>query len=113
MLATVYLSLAVLCAPTCEPVLVGKQTPVGRYPLVLATTSQPGFGGTVLAYAQSDRYTLSVHRRYAPQREKRERLAAGPAAGRRYVTAGGCIDVYPWTFDRLVREGYNELEIKP
>lgn len=101
---TLYLSKALLCAATqCWPVLIGPTTPVGGpYQLIQRLTSDPGYGGDVLQFAEDEHTVYAIHRvwklRPSEQRERRL-LDADPK--RRMITKG-CVNVAPDVYDYLV-----------
>lgn len=101
----VSLGMATICfAGQCHPVLVGAQTPTGEFPIVHAQVLDPAYGGDVLAYARRpDGRPLAIHRVWTqvPQQHRIERLKSAAVTDRRGVT-GGCINVMPDVYDKLV-----------
>lgn len=113
----VSLGMATICfAGQCHPALIGAQTPIGQFPIVHAQVLDPAYGGDVLAYARrKDGRPLAIHRVWTqlPQQHRVERLASARAAERRGVT-GGCINVMPDVFEKLVDCCSNQtLRIQP
>lgn len=102
-MVTVFLSAALICFQgQCHPVLVGKDTPQGTFPMEHALTSEPGYGGDVIAYAQTPDRILAIHRIWLlGKNNHRREIMAGPAEGRRYVT-NGCINLEPEVYVELV-----------
>lgn len=101
-LAIVSLTAATICfSGQCHHALVGKETPIGTFPLVHRPVRAKGYGGDVLQFKETDKYIYAVHRVWLgnPAQRRLERLR-GPAAGRRNVTAG-CINVAPEVYDAL------------
>lgn len=110
-LATVSLSAAMLCFQgACSPVLVGKDTPRGVFPLVQRFVSQPGYGGDVRQFKETRDSLFAVHRVWLgrPSEKRMERIT-GPVAGRRNIT-GGCINALDATYDAL--DSATHIEIK-
>lgn len=100
----VSLSLATACfAGQCHPALVGKQTPAGTYQLQQARITAPGYGGDVLLYGRRrDGVALAVHRVLnIPGQRRLERLASDNPDTRRGIT-GGCVNLMPAVYDKLV-----------
>ncbi|MFS2207739.1 hypothetical protein [Variovorax sp. Varisp36] len=109
-LATVSLTAAMICFQgACHPALVGKDTPVGTFPLTQRIVQAEGYGGDVLQFKETAREVFAVHRVWLgnPAQHRLERLR-GPAAGRRGIT-GGCINVAPEVYDALI--GMTELKV--
>lgn len=100
----VNLSLATMCfLGQCHPVLIGEGTPTGVFPLQRSTTTDAGYGGTVIAYAVRDNgRTLSIHRPWLgkPSQRRLERLKSPNPRDRQGVSAG-CINAESWVFDAL------------
>lgn len=115
---TLFLSQAMLCGTLqCWPVLVGPKTEqfVGQtLPLTQRLTSDPGYGGDVLQFAEDDTTVYAIHRVWTlrPQEKREERLRY-PDPKRRSITKG-CINVDPMVYNYLVRN-YRDatLTIKP
>jgi len=101
---TVYLSKALLCAAAqCWPVLVGPSTPVGNgYVLIQRLTADPGYGGDVLQFQESDTEIWAIHRVWTlrPNERRAERLQS-PDPNQRHITKG-CINVATVVYDYLV-----------
>ncbi len=95
---------AELCTPTfCAPVLIGAHLRNGYFPVQHARVLAPGYGGDVLAFdTRIDGVPMAIHRVWTlkPEQRRVERLQ-GPLAGRLGVT-GGCINVMPDVYARLV-----------
>ena len=113
MMLTVYLASALLCtADQCYPALVGRDTPVGQFPLVRRFVQAKGYGGDVLEFASSAAGLFAIHRVWLgnPKQHRAQRLASGDAADRRYVT-DGCINVAPKVYESVVAA--DTLEVLP
>lgn len=109
----VHLVSAVIChGIECHPVLVGVDTPVGQYQMVRAPVQTPGYGGDVLAFAQSEDVTYALHRVWTlkPKQHRLSRLASDNAAERRGIT-GGCINVMPDVYVEVINSGDTSLKI--
>lgn len=104
MTLTLFLSKALLCASAqCWPVLVGPKTPVGGpYQLIQRLTSDPGYGGDVLQFAEDEDTVYAVHRvwKLRPNERREERLR-DPNPAHRFITKG-CVNVDPLVYDELV-----------
>jgi len=100
----VHLMAATICwANQCHPALIGPKTPQGTFILQHRRTSDPGYGGDVLAFAKDDTGVYAVHRVWTlkPKQRRLERLRDGDASSRKDVT-DGCINVMPSVYDELV-----------
>jgi hypothetical protein len=86
--------------PKCHPVLIGRETPVGTYNLTLRLTDQPGYGGDVIQFNESNDYVYAIHRVWTlnPKQNRLNRIK-GPAPGRKIT--GGCINVMPKVYEEL------------
>lgn len=101
--AVVILSSAMLCVnAVCHPVLVGRDTPTGVFPLQKRSVVAAGYGGDVLQFKETDTAVFAVHRVWLlkPAQRRAERLASGSVRQRVGVT-GGCINVAPAVYDAL------------
>ena len=108
--AVVDLDRAEICMESdCRPVLIGKATPRGEYPLQLAKTDEKGYGGDVLVFKQDDTGAYAVHRIWTqtPSEKRLERIQQD--AERRIIT-NGCINVDDETYNKLRR--YSRLIIE-
>ena len=108
--AVVNLDRAEICMESdCRPVLIGKATPRGEYPLQLAKTDEKGYGGDVLVFKQDDTGAYAVHRIWTqrPSEKRLERIQQDTA--RRIIT-NGCINVDDETYNKLRR--YSRLIIE-
>lgn len=113
MTIVILLGSALLCiSDQCYPALVGKDTPVGNFPLVRRFTQAKGYGGDVMQFASTDKGIMAIHRVWLGRsaEHRAERLASGDPAQRRNVT-NGCINVTPDVYDRL--EAAEALEVHP
>ena len=101
--AVVDLDRAEICMESdCRPVLIGKETPRGEYPLQLAKTDEAGYSGDVLVFKQDTTGTYAVHRIWTqkPSEKRLERIQQDTA--RRIIT-NGCINVDDETYNKLRR----------
>ena len=108
--AVVDLDRAEICMESdCRPVLIGKETPRGEYPLQLAKTNEKGYSGDVLVFKQDDTGAYAVHRIWTqrPSEKRLERIQQDTA--RRIIT-NGCINVDDETYNKLRR--YSRLIIE-
>ena len=99
--AVINLDRAEICMESdCRPVLIGKATPRGEYPLQLAKTDEKGYGGDVLVFKQDDTGAYAVHRIWTqrPSEKRIERIQQDTA--RRIIT-NGCINVDDETYNQL------------
>lgn len=97
------LLLATICFGTpqvCHPILVGARTPRGEHQLTLRLTEQPGYGGDVLQFHETETDLYAIHRPWLlrPEQKRLQRLA-GPVEGRRIT--GGCINVSETVYNQL------------
>jgi hypothetical protein len=101
----IHLVRATLCFSThCYPALVGIDTPVGVFPALHARTSEPGYGGDVIAFARtSDGGVYAIHRVWTlqPKQRRLQRLASADTNKRHGIT-GGCVNIAPTIYDMLV-----------
>ena len=107
-LATIITSLALTSSPvpiivdtqtataciqkTCYPVLIGKTTPKGTFGLLLSTTPDPLYNGSVLAFKSDSTGTYAIHRVWdgKPSERRNERLKG--TVTERLIT-NGCVNV--------------------
>lgn len=104
MSVVVSLSLATICfVGQCYPALVGSATPPGHYQLSHRFVVSPGYGGDVLAFKEEPDDLFAIHRVWlgAPREQRLQRLQSTQVARRRGVT-GGCINIAPETYAKLV-----------
>lgn len=110
----VLLSKALICfAGQCHPVLTGYTTPVGVYQLAERRTDLPGYGGSVLQFAEDKTSSYAIHRVWLHDK-KTDRAAALRLASptfRSHVTMG-CINVEPAVYDKLVSQQDRILVIR-
>ena len=113
MTLTVFLATALLCiGDQCYPALVGKDTPIGSFPIVRRYVQAKGYGGDVLQFADTPTGILAIHRVWLgrPSERRAERLAGNDAQDRRLVT-NGCINVMPEVYERILTA--TDVEIRP
>lgn len=87
----------------CHPALVGSSTPKGTFTVVQRLTDSPGYGGDVLQFHETEKEILAIHRVWTlrPAERRLERLTSGDIRQRKNIT-GGCINVSPEVYSRLV-----------
>jgi hypothetical protein len=85
----------------CHPALVGHDTPVGQFQIVQRLTSQPGYGGDVLQFKETDNAWYAIHRVWtlSPKQKRVERLNSDNPKDR--VITNGCVNVDPNVYERL------------
>ena len=102
-MVTVFISAAMICfSGQCYNALVGKDTPVGEYQLKLIKTDQPGYGGDIVAFHETDDYVFAIHRVFLlnPKQHRMERIKSEDPSVR-HIT-WGCINVMPEVYEKLV-----------
>jgi hypothetical protein len=98
------LASALLCFDNhCYPVLIGKDTPTGQFALHRRYVQADGYGGDVLQFFETPTEIYAIHRVWLgrPAEHRAERLSLGDASQRRFIT-GGCINVDPSVYERIV-----------
>lgn len=104
MSVVVHLGLATICfLNQCYPALVGETTPPGHFRLTQRLVVSPGYGGDVLVFKEGKTDVFAIHRVWTglPAQRRVQRLASDRTALRRNVT-GGCVNVAPAIYDKLV-----------
>ena len=93
----------------CHPVLIGKTTPKGTFPLSLMQTTKKGYGGEVIGFKEENNFLFALHRVWTqiPSERRMERIASPVVADR--VMTNGCINVTDDVYDKL--RGYFTLEV--
>ncbi len=103
------LALATICftyngAEECHPVLLGKNTPTpkGEFVLKQRYTQDPGYGGDVLQFHETKDEVYAIHRVWLlnPKQKRMERLKS-PNIQDHFIS-GGCINVEPEVYKKLV-----------
>ena len=105
---------ALICfASACYPVLVGVDTPRGEFQLTHYSARDTGYGGDLLVFKETADDLYAIHRVInVPGQQRRARLKS-PDAKRRNKLTGGCINVEPSVYNKLVRCCYaSKLTIK-
>jgi len=104
----VTLALATICftsniSQECYPVLLGKNipTPVGEYKLTQRITSDPGYGGDVIQFLETDDMVYAIHRVWLlkPEQNRLQRLKSINIKD--HFISSGCINVYPEVYEKL------------
>jgi hypothetical protein len=112
-MVTVSLLLATICfsmgvTETCHPVLVGKDTPIGTFPLVQRYTDDVGYGGDVLQFTETPTLVYAIHRTWTQNyKQHRETRLKSHNPKDRVITMG-CINVDPLVYAQLVECCANE-----
>jgi hypothetical protein len=105
----VSIALATICftykgTEECNPVLLGKNntTPTGEYTLSLRATNVYGYGGNILQFHETANDVYAIHRVWmlSPKQQRMQRLQS-ENVNDRYIS-GGCINVDPAVYDKLV-----------
>jgi hypothetical protein len=113
-MVVISLLLATICFNgDCYPALVGRDTPKGTFQLTPMITKQPGYGGDVLKFKETETEWYAIHRVWLlkPEQHRLERLQSGVTAERVTVTAG-CVNVTPDVYEKLRSCcSYDKLEI--
>ena len=105
---------AIICfATTCYPALVGAETPRGEFQLTHYSTSDSRYGGDILSFNETKNALYAIHRViHVPGQQRFTRLKSPEVKNRTMVT-GGCINVEPDVYARLVECCYaSKLFIK-
>jgi predicted small secreted protein len=99
----VNVSTAMICfTGQCYPALVGKTTPLGEYQMTQYRTPIPAYGGTVLAFKETDKVVYAVHQTiFVKGQNRAERLKSNDVKQRINIT-NGCINVEPEVYRKLV-----------
>jgi hypothetical protein len=86
----------------CHPALVGKTTPVGEFTTIQRLTEDPGYGGDVIKFKETDKLAYSIHRVWLenPKEKRRWRLEQDDPKLR--VISQGCINLDEKIYDRLL-----------
>lgn len=107
-MVVVSIALATICFTTlggaeeCHPVLIGADTPRGEFTINRRMTDDPGYGGDVLQFKETDTAVYAIHRVYLLNpKEKRDVRLRSKNVKDRHITKG-CVNVDPVVFDRLV-----------
>lgn len=100
---TLFLSKALLCTSMqCWPVLIGTATPVGEYSLQQRLTDDPGYGGDVLQFHETQNSVFAIHRVWTLRaNETRSKRLKNPNPLARVITKG-CVNVDPAVYDYLI-----------
>ena len=98
MSVTVSIAFATICffyqgEQECHPVLVGKDTPIGDYVLQKRITDDPGYGGDVLQFHETENEVFAIHRVWTLRKsENREKRLKSTNVKDRYITKG-CVNL--------------------
>lgn len=87
----------------CHPVLIGKtKTPTGEFIVRQRITDDPGYGGDVLQFYETETEVYAIHRLWTlNKKEKREQRIKSSNVKDRAIT-GGCINVESDVYAKLV-----------
>lgn len=93
----------------CHPVLIGKTTPKGTFPLRIFATDKPYYGGDVIGFKKEGDFLFALHRVWLgkPSERRLERIASKNVADR--IMTNGCINVNDDVYTKLKQ--YFVLEI--
>lgn len=93
----------------CHPVLIGKTTPKGVYPMTLLATKKAGYGGEVIGFKEQGDFLFALHRVWTqiPSERRMERIVSRFVKDR--IMTNGCINVTNDVYEKL--RGYFTLEI--
>ncbi len=110
--AVVYTDRSELCLEDnrCYPVLVGKSTPKGRFPLDIVRTKHPGYGGDVLRFKEDRNHIYAIHRVWTrkPSERRLQRIKSSKVSDR--IMTNGCINVSNELYSKL--KAYFVVEIR-
>ena len=103
------IALATICffqngAQVCHNALVGPQTPRGQFSLIQRLTEDPGYGGDVLQFKETERDAFSIHRiwKLRPHEQRERRILSANPDDRRSITQG-CVNVSDAVYDEIVK----------
>ncbi|MRN38337.1 L,D-transpeptidase [Neisseria sp. N95_16] len=93
----------------CHPVLIGKTTPKGTFPMTIMATKKSGYGGEVIGFKEERDFLFALHRVWLgkPSERRMERIASPLVADR--VMTNGCINVTDNVYEKL--RHYFTLEV--
>ena len=85
----------------CYPSLIGENTPMCTFGLIQRVTKDPGYGGDVLQFYETDKVVYAIHRVWTlkPKQNRELRLKSHDPSER--VITKGCINVDPVVYDTL------------
>jgi hypothetical protein len=88
---------------SCHNVLVGPDTPSGQFKLAQRLTKDPGYGGDVLQFKETEKDVYAIHRVWLlkPAQRRAERIKSHNITERTSIT-NGCINVEPEVYQELV-----------
>jgi len=102
-MVTVHLAAAIICfAELCHPALIGRATPTGEFQMYYGTTEDPGYGGSVLAFHETEKSVFAIHQLWLlkPEQKREQRLKSSNPKDR--VITSGCVNVSKDVYDQLV-----------
>lgn len=105
------LLLATICfSGQCYPALIGVDTPTGHFNLVQRITEQPGYGGDVLQFHETDDAWYGIHRVFLLNKSQHrdKRLLSSKVSDR--IITKGCINVQPEVYEKL-RDCCSNMEL--
>lgn len=93
----------------CHPVLIGKTTPKGTFPMTIMATKKSGYGGEVIGFKEERDFLFALHRVWLgkPSERRMERIASPLVADR--VMTNGYINVTDNVYEKL--RHYFTLEV--
>lgn len=108
--AKIYKKEAIVCfANTCKNILLGKDTPTGKFELGYAKTFERGYGGEVIPFYETKSGTYAIHKIWKGRPvESRDKRILSDIIEDRFITSG-CINVDDSTYKILLN--YHFIEI--
>jgi hypothetical protein len=103
---------AIICfASTCHPALVGKDTPKGEFQLTHYSTKDPGYGGDILVFKETETELFAIHRVLDLPGQQRLARLRSPYAEHRITITAGCVNIDPVVYEELVNCCYKSKVI--
>jgi hypothetical protein len=99
----VFLAAAIICFEgSCHPALIGQHTPTGEFQLMYGTTEDPGYGGSVLQFHETEKEVFAIHQLWLlkPAQKRDQRIKSSNPKDR--VITSGCVNVSKEVYDQLV-----------
>ena len=99
----VFLAAAIICfGGSCHNALIGRATPTGEFQMYYGTTEDPGYGGSVLVFTETEKVALAIHQLWLlkPAQKREQRIKSSNPKDR--VITSGCINVTKEVYDQLV-----------
>lgn len=96
------LTAATICfLNSCHPILWGDKTPVGEFRMNKRITEQPGYGGDVIQFYETDSFLIVIHRVWtlSPNQRREKRLQSFTIKDNKITN--GCINISPEVYAEL------------